>query len=115
MINEEEQLKKSQGDIARMIKQHVEHPSHYNKPGKKECIKEMEDIFGADWVSIFCMLNSFKYVYRCGGKEDNPEEQEMAKSNWYLEYAKGLVDAGKVTPEVARKLFDFIPMVKNIV
>lgn len=113
MINEEEQLKKSQGDIARMIKQHVDHPSHYNKPGKKECIKEMEDIFGPDWTAIFCELNSFKYVYRCGDKEDNPEEQDMAKSNWYLEYAKELVSSGKVSPEVAQKLFDFTPMVKD--
>ena len=28
--------------------EHVNHPSHYCQPGKKECIVEMEENFGAD-------------------------------------------------------------------
>lgn len=77
--------------------ENVNHPSHYNVPGKKECIVEMEEKYGADWVAIFCLLNSYKYDYRAGSKEGNPEKQDNDKSDWYLEYAKRLVADDKIS------------------
>ena len=42
----------------------VEHPSHYIS-GKYECIDVMKDVFGDKAVENFCLLNAFKYLYRC--------------------------------------------------
>lgn len=42
----------------------VIHPDHYNKSGRKECILEMEEIFGTEAVILFCKMNSYKYRYR---------------------------------------------------
>ena len=62
-------------------KETVNHPSHYNQPGRKEYIEEMIDKFGIHQVRIFCLLNAYKYDYRHqmkGGKED------LAKAEWYM-------------------------------
>lgn len=59
----------------------VNHPKHYNLPGRKECIEEMLDLFGVEAVKTFCKLNAYKYQYRHemkGGAED------LAKADWYL-------------------------------
>ena len=69
------------------MKDNVNHPSHYNIPGRKECIVEMLDIFGVDKVKIFCELNAYKYRYRYtqkGGDED------LRKAIWYDNYTKEL-------------------------
>lgn len=42
----------------------VNHPAHYNRPGQKECIVQMEEKFGIEATSWFCLLNWFKYIYR---------------------------------------------------
>ena len=63
-----------------MNSSNVNHPKHYNLPGRKECIEEMIDKFGVDVVRHFCLLNAYKYDYRHelkGGAED------IAKANWY--------------------------------
>lgn len=39
----------------------VNHPAHYNAPGRKECIVEMLEKFGSEKVQIFCELNAYKY------------------------------------------------------
>lgn len=59
----------------------VDHPTHYNIQGRKECIEEMIDKFGIFQVRIFCLLNAYKYDYRHqmkGGDED------LAKAEWYM-------------------------------
>lgn len=58
----------------------VNHPAHYNIPGRKECIAEMLDVYGAEKVKAFCELNAYKYRYRHtlkGGAED------LQKAAWY--------------------------------
>jgi coenzyme F420-reducing hydrogenase beta subunit len=65
----------------------VNHPDHYNISGRKECIVEMEEIFGADAVKTFCKLNAYKYKYRHelkGGQED------LDKAKWYEDYMRRL-------------------------
>ena len=65
----------------------VNHPEHYNKQGRKECIQEMEEQFGTEAVIVFCVLNWYKYNYRHdlkGGEED------LQKAKWYFEYAQKL-------------------------
>lgn len=59
----------------------VNHPSHYNIPGRKECIEEMIDKFGVEAVRTWCLLSAYKYNYRHelkGGKKD------LAKANWCM-------------------------------
>ena len=70
--------------------EHVNHPSHYCQPGKKECIVEMEEKFGADAVYYFCICNAYKYRYRAGEKDGNPQEQDLKKAEWYENYADKL-------------------------
>ena len=59
----------------------VNHPDHYNRPGQKECIVEMEEKFGPAAVQYFCLLSRYKYLYRCGLKDGTT--QELSKANWY--------------------------------
>jgi hypothetical protein len=65
------------------MEEYVNHPKHYNIDGRKECIVEMEEKFGAEAVYWFCVLNAYKYRYRKGLKESNTEEQDMKKAQWY--------------------------------
>ena len=65
-----------------MMNEKVNHPAHYNKPGRKECIVEMLEIFGIEKVLAFCELNAYKYIYRSdmkGGQEDKD------KALWYVQ------------------------------
>lgn len=64
----------------------VDHPPHYNIPGRRECIVEMEDVLGAEAVYYFCLGNSFKYRYRKNDK--GQRDSDLAKANWYDEYSK---------------------------
>lgn len=65
----------------------ISHPVHYNIPGRKECIVEMEEKFGIEKVKAFCELNAYKYEYRHtlkGGQSD------LKKAQWYTDYLKKL-------------------------
>lgn len=59
----------------------VNHPDHYNRPGQKECIVEMEERFGTAAVRYFCLLSRYKYLYRCGLKDGTT--QDFSKAKWY--------------------------------
>lgn len=59
----------------------VNHPKHYKVEGL-ECIDAMLKLYGKDAVLNFCMLNSFKYQWRCNNKGNCKED--LAKARWYL-------------------------------
>lgn len=61
----------------------VNHPAHYVKDGRKECIVEMEEKFGPLAVYWFSVLSAYKYRYREGDKPGNSAEQDEAKAEWY--------------------------------
>ena len=82
----------------------VNHPDHYNQPGKKECIVEMEEKFGTEAVYSFCVCNAFKYEYRAGEKTDNLKEQDLKKAAWYTDYAAKLIDKMSVN-KVEKEIF----------
>ena len=69
----------------------VNHPSHYQQAGRKECIVEMEEKYGGEITAIFCLTNSYKYLYREGEKEFNPGERDRKKAQWYFDYANKLI------------------------
>ena len=70
----------------------VDHPSHYNTPGRKECIVEMEEQYGLGNTAIFCLMNAYKYLYRAGEKADNSQENDIAKARWYFNWVNEKID-----------------------
>ena len=70
------------------MKEQVNHPDHYNIPGKKECIVQMKEDYGEVCTAIFCLTNAYKYLYRAGSKEGNSQEQDIAKAKWYFSYER---------------------------
>lgn len=79
----------------KMSKELVIHPEHYNKDGRKECWDEMIDKFGPMAVAIFDCLSAYKYKYRAGDKDGNPEEQDMAKITNYMHHSADLIATAK--------------------
>ena len=59
----------------------VNHPQHYT--GSIECIDAMLQQFGKEQVKSFCLLNAFKYLFRCNKKHSTPIE-DVKKAIWYL-------------------------------
>lgn len=74
------------------MSEHVNHPAHYQKGGR-ECIDVMVEEFGAEAVIAFCKCNAFKYRWRAGLKEGQPEERDIAKAEWYDKKAEELENA----------------------
>ena len=69
----------------------VNHPSYYQKNGRKECIVEMEEKYGAEMTAVFCLMNAYKYLYRAGEKDGNSVMQDNLKAKWYFDYANKLI------------------------
>lgn len=65
----------------------VNHPPHY-MGHSKECIVEMFILFGLDNFVAFCQMNAWKYRYRAGSKDGNSADQDNAKADRYIEYAR---------------------------
>lgn len=70
----------------------VNHPSHYNQAGRKECIVEMEELYGPEVTAVFCLTNAYKYLYRDGSKENTPYNQDKHKARWYFDYVNGMIE-----------------------
>lgn len=70
----------------------VNHPAHYTKAGHKECIEEMIDLYGIEYVAIWCKLTAYKYKYRAGLKEGNTARQDYKKMQWYTNKYYELAD-----------------------
>lgn len=66
----------------------VNHPKHYTNR-KHECIDEMIAMFGRESVIAFCKCNAWKYRYRAGSKGNY--EEDMEKSDWYVNKAMQLL------------------------
>lgn len=65
----------------------VSHPGHYDTHAK-ECIVEMYILFGVDRFITFCTMNAWKYRYRAGRKAGSAYDQDNAKADRYIEYAR---------------------------
>lgn len=81
----------------------VNHPEHYNVKGKKECIVEMSERFGVLAVLFFCVLNTYKYLYRADYKES--KDQDENKARWYIKYAQDLLSKNRVTAFICSIFF----------
>lgn len=70
-------------------KEEINHPDRY-AGGKYECIDVMQDVFGAEAVKHFCMLNAFKYLRRAEKKNG---VEDIKKAVWYLNKYIELVES----------------------
>lgn len=70
----------------------VSSPQHYAE-GNYECIDVMVDQFGLETVLDFCLLNAFKYIYRC--RKKGKFKQDLEKAEWYINYIVANVDEKK--------------------
>ena len=75
----------------------INHPNHYNIPGRKECIVEMLEKFGVEAVETFCVLNAYKYRYR---HELKNGQEDLEKAAWYEGLASGLKDIHDTIEEI---------------
>ncbi len=71
-----------------MAVEEINHPDRY-AGGKFECIDVMLDVFGADAVKHFCILNAFKYIWRAEKKNG---VEDIKKAVWYLNKFEELID-----------------------
>lgn len=62
-------------------KEMVNNPAHYQADGVS-CIDIMIKLYGKEAVLNFCMLNSFKYQWRCNHK--NNCKEDLQKARWYM-------------------------------
>ena len=60
------------------MKDQVNHPSHYKQNGSKECIDEIEEIFGTVNACKWAIITAYKYLYRAGSKDGNSFNQDMS-------------------------------------
>lgn len=51
----------------------------------------MEEKYGAESTAVFCLMNSYKYLYRAGNKKCNSVEQDFDKAKFYFNYANNLI------------------------
>ena len=73
--------------VSEKVCDNVNHPSHYNRDGAMECIREMVVVFGYEATINFCKLNAWKYRYRASEKNG---AEDMAKSDWYVKMVEEL-------------------------
>lgn len=59
----------------------INHPPRYNH-GNYECIDVMVDVFGKEATQHFCLLSSFKYIWR---KDYKGGIQDIKKAMWYMD------------------------------
>lgn len=89
------------------MKELVKHPEHYNQDGRKECWDEMIEKFGPEATAIFDVMSAYKYQYRAGTKDGNPEEQDKAKIENYMSHAANLIAItdSKIRMTAAKKVY----------
>lgn len=62
----------------------INHPPHYNKPGKIECIKCIEAIVdGYSGTYAYLVGQVVKYLYRANNK--GYFTQDLKKAKWYMD------------------------------
>ena len=69
----------------------VNHPSHYNRY-TIEAVEMARRIWGDEAMKTTAEITAFFYRMRLGLKPENSVEQELAKEDFWLSYAKKMED-----------------------
>lgn len=67
--------------MVKVVKENVNHPSHYNQGGI-ECIEALKSALGKEGFKGFCAGNVIKYTWRYQHKN---RIEDCKKAKWYLE------------------------------
>lgn len=59
----------------------VNHPKHYADNCSIECIDSMLLAFGPADIAKYCIINAYKYIWRCKSKNGL---EDIEKAKWYL-------------------------------
>ena len=70
----------------------VDHPDHYQSEHGMECIDAMRVMFGNEAVLSFCRVTAYKYRFRAGLKPGEATEDDIAKAEWYEDYARKMLE-----------------------
>ena len=85
----------------------VQHPNHYNRYSI-EAVEMARRRWGDDAMKTAAEITAFFYRMRMGLKPDNSVEQELAKENFWLNYAKELEESQRLRQE------RFMPMGREV-
>ncbi len=97
------------------MSEQVNHPNHYNIPGRKECIDEFVENYGMEYTIIWSIITADKYLYRAGIKEGNSISQDLAKAEWYLNWAEDKLNNERWSLEIIREMSNYILPLKNTI
>ena len=81
----------------------VNHPSHYNRY-PIEAVEMARRIWGDEAMKTAAEITAFFYRMRLGLKPENSVEQELAKEEFWLNYARkiaGNIEGGTGQPPVS--------------
>ena len=80
-----------------MKNNNIQHPRHYNREGAMECFDEFVLIYGIEAAKYACLFNIHKYRYRAADKNG---EEDLKKSDWYLNKYKELAEKDLPNPKI---------------
>ena len=70
----------------------VNKPNHYQIFGDKDCFDVMIELFGAEAVQTYCVLNAFTYLFRHARKNGT---EDVLKAEYNLAMFKKLQEGPK--------------------
>ena len=68
--------------MVEIIEDNVNNPKHYANHCSIECIDAMIIAFGVEDTMKYCIINAFKYVWRCEAKN---KIEDLNKAKWYID------------------------------
>ena len=84
----------------------VNHPNHYEGNCSIECIEMMQAIFSDNNLIAYCLMSTFKYLWRYKYKNGN---QDIDKAEWQLNKAAELIgDRSYVNYYIVENMFDLV-------
>lgn len=83
----------------------VQHPNHYNRYSI-EAVEMARRIWGDEAMKTAAEITAFFYRMRMGLKPDNSVEQELAKENFWLNYAKELEESQRLRQKLLSRQMD---------
>lgn len=81
----------------------VNHPKHYKGTQSVECFDVMGLIFGTHYMFYYCIINAFKYLWRCMDKNG---VEDLDKAEWYLNKAHDIMKSEDFDSKTYFKIVD---------
>lgn len=82
-------------------------PDHYKNSTSLECIEVMQMVFGRNAIMYFCLLNSFKYLWRWKNKNG---KEDLNKAEWYISKGRDIINDIETSPALTKYSDKFAEM-----